>query len=185
MKQCPKCKKWTLEFDDYFGRFRCFNPDCEWMPSSSTERQIRLLDSHQEPEIIDISRIPELNLPVVVTYDSLNDVLGFDFGMRESTFDLPQPDGRIVWKVSHRTGDVVGFEILEARKLGVSEVRVNIAARKEDIEKYLKKLLPTFLTGRPSRMLITGVAVRVESEEPQSPCPTFKEAVERFESAFR
>jgi len=30
MRKCPKCNKWTLEFDDYFGRYRCFNPDCEF-----------------------------------------------------------------------------------------------------------------------------------------------------------
>jgi hypothetical protein len=109
MKRCPKCNKWTLEFDNYFGRFRCFNPDCNWMPKSSAERKIRLLESHQEPTPVTVETIPELGLTAAVAYDKLNDVLGFDFKPGESTFDLPEPDGRIVWKVAYKTGDLVGF----------------------------------------------------------------------------
>ncbi len=28
--KCPKCKKYAIEFDDYFKRPRCF--ECGWMP---------------------------------------------------------------------------------------------------------------------------------------------------------
>ena len=94
MKKCPECKKWTLDYDTYFGRYRCFNPNCEWMPSSSTEREITLLQSGQQPVIVDTKEFPELGLSVTVTYDEVNDVLDFDFGLNDPTFDLPEPDGR-------------------------------------------------------------------------------------------
>lgn len=81
MKQCPMCQKWTLDYDTYFGRYRCFNPDCEWMPSSSAEREIKLLESYQEPIIVDRGEVPELGLSITVTYDKVNDVLDFDFGL--------------------------------------------------------------------------------------------------------
>ena len=185
MKRCPKCNKWTLEFDNYFGRFRCFNPDCNWMPKSSTERKIRLLESHQEPKPITVEKIPELGLTAAVVYDELNDVLGFDFRHGEATFDLPEPDGRIVWKVAHTTGDVVGFDILDAKKLGVSEVHVNIAARKEGIERDIKRFPSAYLSGKVGRILITSVAFKTDPGESHSQtCLAFRDAIEKFEAAY-
>jgi len=184
MKQCPMCQKWTLDYDTYFGRYRCFNSDCEWMPSSSAEREIKLLESYQEPIIVDRGEVPELGLSITVTYDKVNDVLDFDFGLGEATFDLPEPDGRLIWKIAHRTRTAVGFAILEAKELGVSEVQVNIAARKENIEQNLKTVPEAFSSGRPTRMLITSVAITAESEQAQAPSSAFQQAIEKFESKF-
>ena len=111
MKRCPECKKWTLEYDVYFGRYRCFNPDCEWMPISSVERELQLLEAYQQPEVISTGELPELGIKITVTYEEVNDVLAFDFRSNEATFDLPEPDGRIIWQIAHRTGTVVGFAI--------------------------------------------------------------------------
>ena len=178
------CKIWTLEYDTYFGRYRCFNHHCEWMPSSSAEREIKLLESYQEPVVVDREEVPELDLTITVTYDKVNDVLDFDFGLCEATFDLPEPDGRIIWRIAHRSGTVVGFVILEAKELGTSQVQVNIAARKENIEQNLKTVPEAFSSGRPTIMLITSVAITAESEQAQASSSAFQQAIEKFESKF-
>jgi hypothetical protein len=154
------------------------------MPSSSTEREINLLQSGQQPDIVDTMKLPELGITVTVTYDRVNDVLDFDFGLGETTFDLPEPDGRLIWRVSHRTRTAVGFAILEAKKLGVSQVMVNIKAQKENIERNLKSIPEAFSSGRPTRMLITSVAVTAESQQAQAPSSAFRQAIEKFETQF-
>jgi len=184
MRRCPVCKQWTLDFDDYFGRYRCFNPACEWMPMSPAGREIRRLESYEQPRFLSKERVPELGITITVTYDSTNDILAFGFGTGEPSFDLPEPDGRLVWKVAPRTNTVVGFEILEAKKLGVSEVRVNIETRKEDIERNLRKFPGGFSSGRPTRPLITSVAVAAASEEAEQPTPAFEEAIKKFQAEF-
>jgi len=184
MRQCPLCKQWTLDFDDYFGRYRCFNPDCEWMPMSTAEREIRLLREHKEPDIVSVDQIPELGVTVTVSYDSISDVLAFDFDGNKAAFGLPEPDGRFVWKIAKDSDTVVGFEILEAKKLGVSQVQVNIMARKEDIEQNLKKIPEAFLSGKPTRMLISNVAVMAKQEQAISPLPVVKEAIEKFNATY-
>jgi len=75
MKQCPQCRQWTLDFDEYFGRFRCFNPECEWIPASKTEREMRLLECRKYPIEVCQRELPELGLKLEVKYDSINDVL--------------------------------------------------------------------------------------------------------------
>ena len=184
MRKCPKCGQWTLQFDDYFGRYRCFNPDCEWMPPSAAQREIRLLEERKEPEIVFSEHIPELGTTVVVKYDSVNDALSFDFGPQEMTFELPESDGRMIWKVARSSNTVVGFDILEAKRLGVSEVRVNIIARKEDIERNLRKIKGAFSSGRPTRLLITSVAVKRQGDQPELKNGPLKKAVDEFQRTF-
>ena len=184
MRKCPECSQWTLEFDDYFGRYRCFNPDCEWMPPSAAEREIRLLEQRKEPRIILSEHIPELGTDVVVKYDSVNDALSFDFGPEDITFDLPESDGRMIWKVSRNSYSIVGFDILDAKRFGVSEVRVDITARKEDIERNLKRIKGAFSSGRPTRLLITSVAIRREIDEPELRNGPLRKAVDEFQKAF-
>ncbi len=184
MKRCPMCKRWTLEFDDYFGRYRCFNPHCEWMPASSTERELRLLETRRPPRSVYQEHIADLGLTVKVEYDSVNDVLSFDFGLSRHAVDLPEPDGRLVWKIDPHTDTVTGFEILEAKELGVSEVRVDIETRKKGIEHDLRRIPRPFLCGRPTRPLITSVAVRTKTSEPQPLLPPLRTAIERFQSQY-
>ena len=185
MRKCPKCGKWTLEFDDYFGRYRCFNPGCDWIPASSAERTIKLLERHEQPKLVCQESVPKIGVQVQVKYDSVNDTLSFDFGMNQPTIDLPEPDGRIIWKISPFTDTVVGFEILEAKNFGVSQVRVDIAARKENIEINLNRIPGAFASGRPTRMLITGVALTIDqSAQSQDTCPAFLDAITKFESSY-
>jgi len=171
-----------LEFDDYFGRYRCL--DCEWMPASAAEREIRLLKERKEPQIVCREYIPELETTVVVEYDSVNDTLSFDFGPEDITFGLPESDGRMLWKVARGSNAIVGFDILEAKRFGVSEVRVDIAARKEDLERNLRRIRGAFSSGRPTRLLITSVAVKRETSEPELGNGPFKNAVDEFQRTF-
>jgi hypothetical protein len=184
MRKCPKCKQWTLEFDDYFGRYRCFNPDCEWMPPSAAEREIRLLEERKEPQSVWSEHIPELGTTVVVKYDSVNDALSFNFGVNDITFDLPESDGRMLWKVSRNSNTIVGFDILEAKRFGISEVRVNIVARKEDIERNLRKIKGAFSSGRPTRLLVASVAVKREGDAPDLRNGPLRKAVAEFQRTF-
>jgi len=184
MRQCPMCEHWTLEYDEYFGRYRCFNPGCEWMPASSTEREIKLLEAGKRPKTICEKYISDLGMTISVAYDPVNDVLGFDFGLSKHSVDLPEPDGRLVWKIAPETDTVAGFDILEARRLGVSEVRINIEARKKDIELSLKRMPKAFLCGRPTRLLITSIAVAAKMHEPAIPSPIVRDAIERFKAEY-
>ena len=73
---------------------------------------------------------------------------------------------------------------MEAKELGVSQVQVNIAARKENIERNLKSVPEAFSSGRPTRMLITSVALAVESDKAQVSGSAFRKATEKFQDQF-
>lgn len=187
MKKCPKCKEWTLEFDEYFGRFRCFNPACTWMQISSAEREIRLLRSHKTPEPLNKTVIEELGFVVTAAYDSESDALLFDFGLNEPAFDLPEDDGRMIWKIGRHSNSVTGFTILGAKAFGVSHIDINIAARKEHIERGLKMFPGVLAAGRPTRIMIERITVEARSDELEaSPSDqriddAFQEAITEFD----
>lgn len=166
MKKCPACGKWTLDFSEYFGRFRCLSPECAWMPASSAEREISLLRSQLGPQPIGSKRIVELGLTLTSFYDPENDALVFDFGLNEPTFDLPDDDGRIVWKMARHRGSVAGFSIFRAKEFAVSKVTVNIAARKETLEEALKRFPGAAASGRATRILINQVQVVASGSRP-------------------
>jgi len=190
MRKCPDCGKWTLEFDDYFGRFRCFNAECGWMPSSSAEREIRLLHSQERPTLLVEKEIPDLGLKFTAAYDLPNDALVFDFGLEEPGFDLPEGDGRMIWQIGSLTGSVVGFTILGARRFGVSQVRIDLAARKETIEQSVRMAPGVIASGRPTRILIEAVQVMAQSQAEKVPRPdsevsaAFKEAIHKCSEHF-
>lgn len=188
MRRCPKCKKWTLEFDDYFGRFRCFDPECGWMPPSTAEREIRLLRSHKQPLTLDSVEIPDLGLTLTPSYDPENDALSVDFGLDEPTFDLPEPDGRMIWRIGRRSDAVAGFSILGVREGSISEVSVQfIVRRKGDIERELRRVPAMLTRGRASRELIERVVVTAVSDEHEAPATSpevegrWREVVSRIE----
>ncbi len=187
MRKCPDCGHWTLDFDEYFGRFRCFGPKCGWMPASSAEREIRLLREHRQPRTVDVVRIPELGLTMNCAYDSESDVLLFDFGLEEPTFDLPESDGRMIWLIGRESGSAAGFTLLNARKWGVSEIQINIAARKRDIETRLRRFPGAVMSGRPTRVLIENVAVTARSKEeaPQISEPQIRDAFQEALAKFQ
>jgi hypothetical protein len=197
MKKCPKCDKWTLEFDEYFGRFRCFNGDCGWMAMSSAELEIRSLRSGRKPDVLVKKEIPELGLTFTSAYDAENDALLFDFGLDEPTFDLPEGDGRMIWKIGRDSGSVAGFTILLAKRFAISEVAIKLAgrketiervlaARKETIERVLERLLGAASSGRVTRVLIDAVEVTARSTkvESRAPQPKMMEAIGEGVAAF-
>jgi hypothetical protein len=93
----------------------------------------------------------------------------------------------MIWKIARPSGSVAGFTILGAKRFGVSEVRVNIAARKENLERALKRIPDAMASGRVTRVLIENVEVTAKSREPAAPPPdprvqnAFEQAFEKFE----
>ena len=169
MRQCPACKKWALDFDEYFGRFRCSDPNCGWMPPSSAEREMRLLSAHKLPKRLGDAQIPEMGLTLTYAYDAENDVLLFDFGLSEPTFDLPEGDGRMIWQIGRGSESVAGFTLVGVRKWGGSEIHVNIDARKQDIENNLRKYSYGVLRARPTKTPPTEVTCQTAMRNDESP----------------
>ena len=170
MRKCPKCRRWTLDFDGYFSRFRCLNPACGWMPPSTAEREIRLLQSDKEPIRLDSVPIPELGLTLIPTYDLENDALSVDFGLAEPTFDLPDPDGRMTWRIARHSDMVAGFTIVGIREVGISDITIEfIVRRKGDIERRLRRFPGTLSAGRTTRDLVEQIVVTAASDERLSP----------------
>ncbi len=183
MSRCPECGNWTLEFDEYFGRYRCFHPSCGWMQISSVERQLHLLSSHESPTILVEERVPELDLNMTVMYDHINDVLSFNFSGEEFTYDLPEPNGSFVWKIGQSTRIVQGFDILNARRNAIAAIQVDIVTRKHNIEENLREIPSAFVSGRPSRSLIKKVSV-IAKNLTHEPLGEFKKAVEKFKEKY-
>ena len=129
-----------MDFDEYFGRFRCLASDCAWMPPSTTEREIRLLQSRKQPKRLESVNIPELDLTLTPSYDAENDVISIDFGLDEPTIDLPEPDGKMIWRIGQQSDRVAGFAIVGARGRALSVIGIQfIVRRKKDIESRLPR----------------------------------------------
>jgi hypothetical protein len=128
----------------------------------------------------------ELGLKIQPSYDEENDALSVDFGLDEPSFDLPDCDGRILWQIGRETGSVVGFAILGARKWGIKQILVNIAGRKDDMERGLKRMGPALSAGRATRILVERVVIRAEQGEAErkSPNPQMQDAFKQVWSAF-
>ena len=184
MRQCPACRKWTLDFDEYFGRFRCFDRECGWMPPSATENERRLLGRPEQIMSLGETSVEELGLVVTFSYDCENDTLLLDFGSDEPSIELPEADGGLIWKIGQRSNTVIGFGILAAKKRGVQEVRMEIlAARKESIERHLKGFSIGVPRIRPAKVLVEDLVVRVQASK-EDP-PKSDERIERISNAFR
>lgn len=170
MKECPRCHNWTLEFDEYFGRFKCLDERCGWMAPSTAEREIRLLRSHAQPTTLDSVHIPKLGLVLTPSYEAESDVLSVDFGLNEPTFDLPDPDGRMIWRIGRHSDAVAGFSIAGVGKWAISGVTVEfITRRKGAIESRLRRIPMTLARGRATRELIEEVIVTAVADDPPVP----------------
>jgi hypothetical protein len=166
MKKCPACDKWTLDFDEYFGRFRCYSPECGWMPASTAERELSLLGAETQPTPLPAVQIPELGLTVSSSYDREHDALSVDLGLDEPTFDLPEPDGRMIWKIGYRTDRVVGFTILGANKWRVSTLKIELIARRYDsIKQGLQRTSGILASGRVTKDVLDQIVVTAYSED--------------------
>jgi len=166
MRKCPKCRKCTMDFDDYFGRFRCFDPNCGWMPPSTAEREIRLLRSHTQPTRLEPFVLPGLGFELTPSYDPASDAFSVDFGLNEATMDLPEPDGIMIWRIGRRSNAVAGFTICRAKEGAISQISVQfIVRRKEDIEQGLRRIPGIGAKRFATRDLIDEVVVTAVAED--------------------
>ena len=153
MKKCPACSKYTMDFDSYFGRFRCFNPECHWMAPTSTERQLKLIECKDQPMKLKELFLQELGCTLVSTYEPVNDALVFDFGRDEPSFDVPEPNGIMIWRIGHRSRTVTGFVIVGIRKLGIHRVELDIQLRARHLGQRVKELFAQAQSQRPQMMV--------------------------------
>ncbi|HUT52412.1 MAG TPA: hypothetical protein VM658_03375 [bacterium] len=167
MRKCPKCQQMTLDFDEYFERFRCHNLSCGWMPPSTTTREINRLCAYEQPCPIKKYSIEELGIVISASYDHVNDALIFDFGLGEASFDMPEGDGRIIWRISHQSRSVTGLIILDVMK--IDKITINILAKIQGIENVIKSLPKAFLHGRPTRVLIEKVEIMSQESKIDPP----------------
>jgi len=101
------------------------------------------------------------------SYDPENDALSVDFGSEEAAFDLPEPDGRLIWRIGRRSDTVVGFTILGVREGAISKVAIEfIVKRKQDIDRELRRIPGIGAIGRATRDLIDQVVVTAVSDVP-------------------
>lgn len=168
MKKCPECNKYSLDFDDYFGRYRCFNPKCRWMTDSSTDRAIKLSEQNKKPLPLDKIFIEELNMQIAAFYDTVNDALIFDFGLNEVTLELPEGNGRMIWLIGKNTRSVTGFVLLGAKKWGVKDIHIIISGKKEIIERKIQEFGLSSISAYIPRILIEKVAVAVKESYSKS-----------------
>ena len=135
------------------------------MAPSSAERQIRLLRAYQRPKEVSTTTFPELDLMITTLYDDVNDALIFDFHKEDPSFEFPDEDGRVFWNISLITGEVTSITIVGAKKFGISEIRFEIAPRKEAIEIGMKNMPLACGTGRPTRRLVESIAVTMDGRQ--------------------
>lgn len=164
MRQCPKCNQWTMDFDEYFGRFRCFNAKCSWMPSTAAERHLRLMQENKSPKVIEAIEIPTLQLTLQVFYDETNDTLIFTFNNDQPSFEFPSDDVRVLWNIGRYTGEVLGFVILGAKSFGVKEIELDIVAKREKVSESIKSNLRTLGQGKATKLAIDNVAVKLKTD---------------------
>lgn len=167
MKTCPRCGKWSYEFDDYFERFRCRNPECSnRITSSSYERTLNLFKTFSQPEELVSIDLDNPNITVKTIYDNINDVLIFDSSSGEYIFELPDSnDDRIIWRVSTESASIAGFIILEVSQSDIDETEIQrIANRKYKIEGVLKELREIVSLGRATNILVESISERISSE---------------------
>lgn len=186
MSKCPACNQWTLDYDEYFGRCRCFDPKCGWMPSSTADMRAKLTCDIAKMQHIGRTALPGLGITISAYYDGVSDALVFDFGLEEPTFDLPDENGRIIWRVGRITGAACGFVILGARKFGVQQVHFDITARKQAVEDSVRSTPQALAAGRPTRTLIEKITigastkVQVSSQSQKEATAFVRQAVEQF-----
>lgn len=159
MKTCPVCHSGALTFDEYFERYRCSNPQCGYMPPSSAERALNRIKNPGIIKIIDEHvEIPEIGFSMSIYHDTYLDSLIFDFDQMEPSIELPEEDGRMIWKISKATKKVTGFELLFVKSLNIHGVVLGIVSTKKQlIENAIKNM--SFRNRMPIQYLIKQVTV--------------------------
>lgn len=129
------------------------------MAASSTEMELNRIEASEERALLCENPIPGTELTLRAVYYPINDALAFDFGQGKPSFDLPDPDGIMTWKVGRDSNTVVGFAIVGVTKFDISQITVNLQVRRECIEENIKNLREEIGSGRARRVLIEKVAV--------------------------
>jgi hypothetical protein len=84
----------------------------------------------------------------------------------EPTFDLPDPDGRMTWRIGRESDTVAGFTVVGLQQMGISGVSIAfIMRRKADIERGLRRLPDARSRQRATRDLVEQVVVTAISDE--------------------
>ncbi len=183
MNKCPRCGSWTLQFDEYFGRYRCFDSECGWMVRSSADREIRKLRSKVRPTKLYSANV--LGNECVSSYDEQDDALLFDYGADEPAFDLPESDGRTIWKIGRRTRLVVGFVIFYTEQCDLPDMYRSLSERKGEIEAILRNTPSPVQGGRVTRLLVDNlegcVGIHTQADETHGS----KSADEPFECVIK
>jgi len=171
MKPCPKCGQWSLAFDDYFGRFRCFGRNCGWMPPSSAEQEMRRCENSKRPEILATVSLTKTGIQVTLSYDDLSDALICSFGETGPTFDLPWPDGKTIWRIGASSCSVVGVAIYGAKEFGLNPEDRKTIASSLDISESLKACSWPLTPGRLSVGLMRKIWEHVDPKANSSIAP--------------
>jgi hypothetical protein len=101
-----------------------------------------------------------LRLTLTASYDAEDDAVSVDFGLEEPTVDLPETDGKMIWRIGRRTDVVAGFTILDAKKGAIAAITIDfILRRKRDIESRLSRIPGGFSGGRVTKDVIEAVRV--------------------------
>jgi hypothetical protein len=166
MTKCPACGNWSLGFDEYFGRYRCFRVACGWMPSSMAERCIAIARSGRRPRLIGSVLIAE-GLYFNCAYDRANDVLILSDPTCNGPFvEVPDPHGTLSWRISQTELNVAGCDIVGVRRFGVPKalihripaqiVAVRDRIRKDSGTRRGLSTLRAFLADSDSEVDVTG-----------------------------
>ena len=136
MNKCPKCKRWTLEFDEYFGRPRCLATDCGWMPPSRVQREMRRHFVYEEPITLAPVQVAGADEALMPHYDRPNDVvLGLLRQAQSSLEEEPDDDARIIWLRAANHATLAGFMVLDTAGMDQSEVTVeSLCSHKNELE---------------------------------------------------
>ena len=139
MTKCPACGNWSLDFDEYFGRYRCFRAACGWMPSSMAERCIEIGRSGRRPRPIGSICFDERHFHC--SYDRVNDVLILETRALDAPFiEVPDPLGTLAWRVSQSDFTVAGCDIVGVRRFGVPKALIlGIPARIAAVQELLRE----------------------------------------------
>jgi hypothetical protein len=88
----------------------------------------------------------------------------------EPTFDLPEPDGKMIWRIGQQSDRVAGFAIVGAKEGALSAIGIEfIVRRKKDIESRLPRFLGAFARGRVTRHLIDEIVVTALTDNQGGP----------------
>lgn len=122
---------------------------------------------------------------VIFIYDDANDALVVQFGEDGPALEVPDPSGRMFWRVTRSGDSVVGLVILSASKWAVQELGSRLCSRRQNVESKLRHLPSALKGSRSSRYIVSSLEDCGSSEgcETESDCE-FSKAVQELSKSF-